>query len=85
MKRGYQFDWSGEGALVMCEADPQWSGYEEHVRTPIRRFTPVETMIRPDADTDDFQCQMYDLALDCLNQGGASAPATIRLPASSKD
>lgn len=78
-------DWSGEGALVMCEADPQWSGYEEHVRTPIRRFTPVETMIRPDADTDDFQCQMYDLALDCLNQGGASAPATIRLPASSKD
>jgi hypothetical protein len=40
--------------------------------TPLAKFTPVLATVNADTDDDDFHRQVFELAEDCVNQGGVT-------------
>lgn len=48
--------------------------------TPLHRFTPVETSVDARESDNEFHRHVYELARDCVNQGGISNPQMIRPP-----
>lgn len=51
------------------------------VSIPIHRFTPVELSVGAGGSDDDFATRVYELARDCVNQGGISHLRMISEPA----
>lgn len=50
------------------------------VSLPIHRFTPVELSVNAAGSDDDYAARVYELALDCANQGGISYLQKISNP-----
>lgn len=72
-------EWQGPEALRILTVDG--SGYlYEGVSTPLHRFTPVETTVDARESDSDFHGHVYELAKDCVNQGGLSNLRVISPP-----
>lgn len=72
-------EWAGEETMEFRQNDPMghtWDGDE----MPVHHFTPVETSLRARQPRDEFQSRVFELARDCLNQGGLSDPNLIDDP-----
>jgi hypothetical protein len=64
-------EWGGTDPLKILTVDG--SGYPyEGISTPLHRFAPVETTVDARESDDDFRRHVYELARDCVNQGGIS-------------
>lgn len=50
------------------------------VSTPLHRYAPVEMSVDAGASETDFRSRLYELALDCVNQGGLSSLRLIEEP-----
>lgn len=73
------FEWAGEETMAFRQNDADghtWDGYE----MPVHHFAPVETSLRARQARDEFQSRVFELARDCLNQGGLSDPNLINDP-----
>jgi len=58
--------------------DPALGGlfYPPDGRNPMH-FVPVRTTFLADVDDEEFRRQAYEIALDCVNQGGVALPTVI--------
>lgn len=73
-------EWEGPEALKILTVDG--SGYlYEGVSTPLHRFTPVETTVDARESDGSFRGHVYELARDCVNQGGISNLRVVSPPA----
>jgi hypothetical protein len=71
--------WNGQQPLTILTKDN--SGYPyDGVSTPLHRYTPVETTVNATESPSDFHWKIYDLAKDCVNQGGISNVRMISPP-----
>lgn len=68
-------EWTGQEHLLITTVD--W-GSEHSI--PLARFTPLRASVRPDAQGDDLQRQIYEVALDAVNQGGLQGLQLIANP-----
>lgn len=71
--------WSGDESLRILTKDNVGLTYDG-VSTPLHRYTPVETTVNAVTSALDFYWQVYELARDCVNQGGISNVLLIRPP-----
>ena len=76
-------EWAGPDGLQFLVADPRLGWYSSSADSaPPVHFVPVAATIPAGADTDDeFRRHAYELALDCVNQGGAAETSVIAPPA----
>jgi hypothetical protein len=72
--------WTGERPLKILTRDNVGGFVYDGVSTPLHRYTPVETTVNAGASDSDFHQHVYDLAQDCINQGGVSNLLLIRPP-----
>ena len=72
-------EWAGEEPLTIITADKYGLPYDG-VSIPLHRYTPVETTVNADTSDGEYHQQIYDLALDCINQGGISNLRAIHPP-----
>ncbi|OOK83862.1 putative transcriptional regulator with HTH domain protein [Mycobacterium kansasii] len=63
--------WTGGNPLVILTKDTQGYTYDG-VSTPLHHYTPVETTVNAIEPALDYFWHVYDLAQDCVNQGGIS-------------
>ncbi|MFJ8657424.1 helix-turn-helix domain-containing protein [Streptomyces rochei] len=73
-------EWQGDHPLMILTQDTMGFTYSD-VSTPLHRFTPVETTVNGQAAEDDFVSRVYDIAQDCVNQGGLSNLLLLKPPA----
>lgn len=73
-------EWEGGHPLTILTQDTMDFTYRD-VSTPLHRYSPVETTINAQSSEADFSRHVYDLAQDCVNQGGISNLLLIRPPA----
>lgn len=72
-------EWTGAQPLSILTADSFGNTYDG-VSTPLHRYTSVETTVNaPEASTDYHQ-HVFELAQDCVNQGGISNLRLITPP-----
>jgi hypothetical protein len=72
--------WTGEQPLTILTVDGH--GYTFNgVSTPLSSYTPVRLTINAAATDAEFHQQVYDLAQDCVNQGGITYLHVISDPA----
>lgn len=71
--------WSGNDPLKMLTTDSYGYLYEE-VSTPLHYYAPVQATVSAQSSSRDFYASMYEIARDCLNQGGASSLQLIAHP-----
>jgi hypothetical protein len=64
-------EWTGAEPLQILTIDSSHFVYEG-VSTPLHRFAPVETSVDGRESDSEFHRHVYDLARDCVNQGGIS-------------
>jgi hypothetical protein len=64
-------EWTGAEPLQILTIDGSHFVYEG-VSTPLHRFAPVETSVDARESDSQFHRHVYDLARDCVNQGGIS-------------
>jgi hypothetical protein len=64
-------EWTGPEPLRILTIDGTGRVYED-VSTPLYRFVPVEVRVDAGESDADAYRHLYDLALDCVNQGGIS-------------
>lgn len=69
--------WSGEEPLTFLRVDGIGHAYEG---VPLHTYTPVEATVNATEDPHAFHGRVYDLALDCVNQGGISYLEMVRRP-----
>ncbi|MFF0516167.1 helix-turn-helix domain-containing protein [Streptomyces sp. NPDC004250] len=62
-------EWKGDHPMLTL--DTMGFIYRD-VSTPLHTFTPVETTVNGQAAEDDFAGRVYEIAQDCVNQGGIS-------------
>jgi hypothetical protein len=62
-------EWAGEQPLSILTIDGSGFTYDG-VSTPLRAFTSIRSTLRASASAADFHRQVYELAEDCVNQGG---------------
>lgn len=62
-------EWAGEQPLSILTVDGSGFTYDG-VSTPLRAFTSIRSTVRASASAADFHRQVYELAEDCVNQGG---------------
>jgi hypothetical protein len=72
-------EWGGTGPLQILTIDGSRFVYEG-VSTPLHRFAPVETTVDARESDSEFRRHVYDLARDCVNQGGISSLQLISSP-----
>lgn len=72
-------EWAGQQPLQILTVDNMGFTYED-VSTPLHRFVPVEMSVDAQASDTDFQRSVYELAKDCVNQGGVSNLQLIKSP-----
>ncbi|MCV7441233.1 ATP-binding protein [Mycobacterium paraense] len=73
-------EWTGEQALRVLTVDGQGYTYDG-VSTPLSTFTPVRSTIDAAAPDAEFHQQVFELAQDCVNQGGITYLHVITEPA----
>jgi hypothetical protein len=72
-------EWDGTETMAFRQNDAE--GYAwDNGGVPVHHFTPVETSLRAQASLDDFNDRVFELARDCLNQGGVSDLHLIDAP-----
>ncbi|MEU7971007.1 ATP-binding protein [Micromonospora sp. NPDC049089] len=74
-----RFEWNKTERLQIWTTDGMNFSYAGST-IPLAQYTPVEVTVRADAESADFYQQVYDLALDCLNQGGIAHVQTVTRP-----
>lgn len=72
-------DWTGAEPLRILTVDNSGFVYKD-VSTPLHRFAPVETSLDAREADNEFRRHVYELARDCVNQGGISNLHLIGLP-----
>lgn len=71
--------WTGDQPLTVLTVDGQ--GYTFNgVSTPLSSYTPVRSTINAAATDPEFHQQVYELAQDCVNQGGITYLHVIKEP-----
>lgn len=73
------FEWNKTERLQIWTTDGMDYTYSGST-IPLAQYTPVEVTVRADTDSRDFQQQVHDIALDCVNQGGITHLQTISPP-----
>jgi hypothetical protein len=73
-------DWTGEQPLTILTVDGYGYAFNG-VSTPLASYTPVRLTIDAAAIDADFHQRVYELAQDCVNQGGITYLHVIRDPA----
>ncbi len=68
-------NWSGEQPLMIFTYD----GFDG-ASTPLHIYTPVETTVNAVEDDLEYRRHVYELALDCVNQGGVLELRRIKPP-----
>lgn len=72
-------EWAGGEPLMVLTRDN--SGYVFNgVSTPLHVYSPVEMSVNAAASETDYRQAVYDLAKDCVNQGGVSNLRLIHAP-----
>lgn len=72
-------EWAGEDPMKILARS--WTGEAfDGVSTPLHRYVPVEMSVDAGSSDADFGRRLYELALDCVNQGGLSSLRLIRAP-----
>jgi len=69
-----------EHPLVIQSPPDLHSGHPDR-RLHLHGYTPIDTTVMAGASDQEFFRRVYDLALDCVNQGGVSELWLIREPA----
>lgn len=72
-------EWTGEQPLCMLTVDGMGFTYDG-VSTPLSTFTPVRSTIDAAAPDAEFHQQVFELAEDCVNQGGIAYLHVITKP-----
>lgn len=72
-------EWEGGDPLVILTLDTMGFTYRD-VSTPLHRYSPIETTVNAQGSEKDFRRHVYDLAQDCVNQGGISNVLLIQRP-----
>lgn len=72
-------EWTGAEPLRILTVDGSKFVYDG-VSTPLHRFAPVETSVSARESDSEFYREVYDLARDCVNQGGISNLQLISSP-----
>lgn len=72
-------EWAGSDSLLITTVDQSNFRFTDN-SIPLARYTPLRTSIRSDFAGDDLQRQMYEIALDAVNQGGVQYPRLISSP-----
>ncbi|MFF5576002.1 AlbA family DNA-binding domain-containing protein [Streptomyces luteogriseus] len=73
-------EWAGQEPLTILSRDQLGYTYDG-ASTPLYRYTPIETTVNAVEPASDYHWHVYDLAQDCVNQGGISDVLIIRPPA----
>lgn len=72
-------EWAGEDPMKILTRS--WTGEAfDGVSTPLHRYVPVEMSVDAGSSDSDFRRRLYELALDCVNQGGLSSLRLIQAP-----
>lgn len=71
--------WTGTEPLSILTVDNSNRVFDG-VSTPLRRFTSVEVSVNAQASNTEFHRSIYELARDCVNQGGISNLRLIAQP-----
>ncbi|WP_369745635.1 helix-turn-helix domain-containing protein [Paenarthrobacter sp. AMU7] len=74
-------EWAGSKPLEILTRDNSGFIYAD-ASIPLHRFTPVETTVAAREPDNDFHEHTYELARDCVNQGGISNLHLIERPGS---
>ncbi|MCV7152406.1 AlbA family DNA-binding domain-containing protein [Mycolicibacterium pyrenivorans] len=72
-------DWAGEKPLCVLTVDGMGFTYNG-VSTPLSTYTPVRSIINATSSDADFHQQVYELAQDCVNQGGVTNLHVVAVP-----
>lgn len=72
-------EWAGEQPLSVLTVDGMGYIYDG-VSTPLSTFTPVRSTIDAAAPDAEFHRQVFELAQDCVNQGGITYLHVIAEP-----
>lgn len=72
-------EWAGTRPLVILTVDGTGYTYDG-VSTPLGRFTRVSSTINAAASDEEFHRRVYELAEDCINQGGITHLHVITKP-----
>lgn len=72
-------EWSGGEKLSILTVDGQGFSFNG-VSTPLPAFIPVQSTIDANASEIDFHRQVFELAEDCVNQGGITYLHVISPP-----
>lgn len=71
-------NWAGEQPLEMLARDSDSFAVGS---VPLHHYSPVETTVNAAEPDLDYAWHVYELALDCVNQGGVSVVRLMRRPA----
>lgn len=72
-------EWTGPAPLLILAVDNFGYTYSES-STPLHRFSPVRTTVDALESDVDFHSQVFELAQDCVNQGGVTHLRRIQPP-----
>lgn len=72
-------EWAGADCLLILTIDGFRQTYEG-VSTPLKSYSPVRTTLNAAASDPEFHQQVYELAQDCVNQGGITHLHVIENP-----
>ena len=70
-------EWTGPDGLQFLVADPMGWYIDSPEWAPPVHFVPVSATVPVDADDEEFTRHAYEVALDCVNQGGAARTSII--------
>ena len=72
-------DWRGEQPLEILGIDLNKELHDKAI-IPLHAYTPIELTVNAAESEVEFERHVYDLAKDCVNQGGISDLRWIRPP-----
>ncbi|TDZ77367.1 hypothetical protein DE4585_04761 [Mycobacteroides salmoniphilum] len=77
-------EWTGADRLIVLTIDGLGHPYEG-VSTPLKSYSPVRTTLNAVASDAQFHQEVYELAQDCVNQGGVTHLHVIEQPETEGD
>jgi hypothetical protein len=77
-------EWTGEMPLRVLTVDGMGFSYNG-VSTPLSTYTPVRAMINAASSDQEFHQQVYELAQDCVNQGGITYLHIVEVPETAQE
>lgn len=70
-------NWTGDQPMTMMARDDYGFGYNSGASS-VPQNIPVETTVNAAASAPSFHRQVFDLVMDCVNQGGIREPRLIK-------